>query len=211
MGLVRMDASHFLFLTYGFISISWVYASEDTHRKKALSSHFPDLHDRRGAACSVASGTRHVETSQTRPHQGTKKNTERMEPEAASFIGPVYTLDTNAIIYYLRDDPDVVPVLDDIVQRSMLLYVSPITETELFRFPRIDTTETERIENILRSTISIVIDSKIARMAGEIQWLYGLQTADGIIAATALFTGSTLLTRNIRDFHKIPQLKSMKI
>jgi predicted nucleic acid-binding protein len=31
--------------------------------------------------------------------------------------------------------------------------------------------------------------------------------ADAFIAATALFTGSTLLTSNVRDFKKIPSLK----
>ena len=34
----------------------------------------------------------------------------------------------------------------------------------------------------------------------------GLQTADGIIAATAVFTGTTLVTRNVRDFKKVPTL-----
>jgi predicted nucleic acid-binding protein len=34
---------------------------------------------------------------------------------------------------------------------------------------------------------------------------------DSTIAATAMFTGSTLLTRNTRDFEKVPQLSLLKI
>jgi len=36
---------------------------------------------------------------------------------------------------------------------------------------------------------------------------HGLKIADSAIAATALFTGSTLLTRNVKDFKRVPELK----
>jgi len=65
----------------------------------------------------------------------------------------MYTLDTNAIIYYLREDA----------------------------------------------------------IAGPLRRQYNIKTADGIVAATALFTGTTLITRNIRDFQKIPNLLLRKI
>jgi len=52
----------------------------------------------------------------------------------------------------------------------------------------------------------IPVDSRIARTAGWIRRAYRVNIADGVIAATALFTGTTLLTRNTRDFRKIPNL-----
>ena len=57
----------------------------------------------------------------------------------------------------------------------------------------------------------IPLDSRIARIAGSLRRQYNIKTADSIVAATALFTGTTLITRNIRDFQKIPNLLLRKI
>ena len=46
----------------------------------------------------------------------------------------MYTLDTNAILYYLKDDPDTVSSLTNIFTHEVPLYVSAITELELFAF-----------------------------------------------------------------------------
>ena len=50
------------------------------------------------------------------------------------------------------------------------------------------------------------MDSRIARLAGMIQKNHHLKIADGAIAATAIITGTRLLTRNIKDFKKVPDL-----
>ncbi|MEK7074866.1 MAG: type II toxin-antitoxin system VapC family toxin [Patescibacteria group bacterium] len=118
----------------------------------------------------------------------------------------MYTLDTNAIIYYLHDDFDAMAVMQDVLDKNTPVYISTITEIELFGFPRLNTTEVEQIERMIKTLSVIPVDSRIARLAGEIRKTYGLPIADSIIAATALFTGSTLLTRNIRDFKKIQGL-----
>ena len=77
---------------------------------------------------------------------------------------------------------------------------------ELFRFPELGDEEARRIDALLGTVSNISVDSRIARWAAEIGKLYGFETADSIIAATALFTGTTLFTRNIRDFKKVPAL-----
>lgn len=43
----------------------------------------------------------------------------------------MYTLDTNAIIYYLDEDPIVVPVLEPILAQDIAIFVSVVTELEL--------------------------------------------------------------------------------
>jgi predicted nucleic acid-binding protein len=48
----------------------------------------------------------------------------------------VYTLDTNAIIYYLDEDPAVVSVLDPLLAQDIALFVSAVTELELLSYPR---------------------------------------------------------------------------
>jgi len=123
----------------------------------------------------------------------------------------VYTLDTNAIVYYLNDDTDAVTVLRGVFAQNAPLYVSAVTELELFAFANLSRDEESLIEDLL-STISIIpLDSRIARLAALVRRHYRVKVPDSIIAATAMFTGSTLLTRNTRDFRKISNLTLRKI
>ena len=95
-------------------------------------------------------------------------------------------------------------LLDD---PHILVYVSTITEVELFGYPALSDTEATTINSLLQTVSVIPLESQIARAAGYIRRAYRLKTPDSVIAATALFTGSTLLTRNVRDFKKVPSLK----
>ncbi len=123
----------------------------------------------------------------------------------------MYTLDTNVIIYYLKDDAEAVRQLRDIFTHEAPLYVSAITEVELFGFPNLTTEEAERIEEILQTVAVLPVDSRMARIAGLLRRRHRLKISDSVIAATALFTGSTLLTRNIRDFRKVPGLTLRRV
>lgn len=118
----------------------------------------------------------------------------------------MYTLDTNAIIYFIKDDSSTVSTLNDIFSKYTSVYISSITEVELFSFPSITSQEGQRIEKFLSIVSIIPLNSQLARIAGAIRKTYHLKIADSIIAATAMFTGSTLVTRNVKDFNKIPNL-----
>ena len=122
-----------------------------------------------------------------------------------------YTLDTNAILYYLKDDSNAVSLLREMFGHDAPVYISTITELELFAFSNLTAQEHALIENIL-STLSVIpVDSHIARLAAFIRRQYRLKVPDSVIAATAMFTGSTLVTRNIRDFKKVATLSLLKI
>ncbi|MBI2624482.1 PIN domain-containing protein [Candidatus Parcubacteria bacterium] len=84
----------------------------------------------------------------------------------------MYTLDTNAIIYYLKDDSSAVATLREIFAEPITLYVSAITEVELFGFPNLTTSEATRIEEILQTVSVIALDSHVARIAGSLRRLY---------------------------------------
>ena len=122
-----------------------------------------------------------------------------------------YTLDTNAIVYYLKDDSNAVSLLREMFAHGAPVYISTITELELFAFSNLTVQEHALIEKIL-STLSVIpVDSHIARLAAFIRRQYRLKVPDSVIAATAMFTGSTLVTRNTRDFKKVATLSLLKI
>ncbi len=123
----------------------------------------------------------------------------------------MYTLDTNAIIYYVQGDTHALSVLEAIYADSVPVYISAITEAELFAFSHLSNREAEYIEQFLKTVSVISVDSQIARTAATVRRLYRLKMADSVVAATALFTGTQLVTRNTQDFKRIPQLLVKKI
>ncbi len=121
----------------------------------------------------------------------------------------MYTLDTNAIIYYLKDDANAVFLFRDIFNKNIPIYVSAITEVELFGFPGLNKYEAENIDLFLETVTIIPVDSRLARIAGSLRRSHKLKIPDSVIAATALLTGTTLITRNSHDFKHIPNLPIM--
>jgi predicted nucleic acid-binding protein len=119
----------------------------------------------------------------------------------------VYTFDTNAVIYLINDDERAAAILSDILaDPATPVYVSVITEGELFAFSRLTDSEITRIEDFLKLVTIIPIDSRVARLAGSLKARYRMELGDSLVAATTLLMRSTLLTRNVRDFKKIPHL-----
>jgi predicted nucleic acid-binding protein len=124
----------------------------------------------------------------------------------------MYTLDTNAVVYYLKDEPAVVAVLRPALTQDAPVFVSTITELELFSYSALTDDDAEKIEDILASSVVVPVDSRVARAAATLRRQRpGLKTPDSAIAATALLTHTTLLTRNARDFDSIPGLRMQEI
>ncbi len=123
----------------------------------------------------------------------------------------MFVLDTNTIIYYLKDEQSAVKVIDKIFAQNSIVYISVITELELLSFSNLTTNELNKIEEFLQIVAIIPLDSRLARMAANLRRLYKIKTVDSIIAATSLYTGSALVTRNIKDFQKIIGLKLIQI
>lgn len=120
------------------------------------------------------------------------------------------TLDTNVIIYYLKREAAVVSVLEPIFSDSYSVYppcIASVTELELFSSPTLTLADIAEIERLLKLVIVIPLDSSVARIAGRIRREWRLKTPDSIIAATALSTHSSLVTRNTRDFKKVSGLE----
>ncbi len=124
----------------------------------------------------------------------------------------MYTLDTNAIIYYSQGDPKATPIMRDVFERNAPIFVSTLTELELFSFSSISAQEENNIECFLNEIRIVPLTSGIARIAADLRRLYPRTKAfDSAIAATALFTNSALVTRNTKDFERIEGLKIIEI
>ncbi len=124
----------------------------------------------------------------------------------------MYTLDTNAIIYYLNGELSAARILEDVFGREEPTYVSAITELELFSHRLLTEDDSDTITRLLASTVIVPVDSQLARFAGFLRrQTPRLKAADSAIAATALLTHTTLITRNIRDFQQIDTLQLLEI
>ncbi|TSC67904.1 MAG: PilT protein domain protein [Parcubacteria group bacterium Gr01-1014_66] len=101
--------------------------------------------------------------------------------------------------------------MSKIFDSRVAIYVSTITEIEVLGFPQLTDEEKTEIEKMLKTMLIVPLDSQIANIAASIRRMYRLKTPDSAVAATALFTGTILLTRNIGDFKKITGLRVEEI
>jgi predicted nucleic acid-binding protein len=118
----------------------------------------------------------------------------------------VYTLDTNIIIYYFNGEAPILAFLREQTEQGAPLFISTVTEHELYSYPQLSPMEVARIDALLTTLTVIDVDSRIAQLSGQLRATYGIKALDSLIAATALMTGTTLATRNVRDFRRIPTL-----
>jgi predicted nucleic acid-binding protein len=124
----------------------------------------------------------------------------------------VYVLDTNAIIYYTDDEPAAVAALEPLFSANHPIYISTLTELELFSHASLTDEEEIRLEAFLEAVHILPLTSQIARIAGDLRRAHAaLKAFDSGIAATALFTHSQLITRNRRDFQDIDGLSLLSI
>ena len=111
--------------------------------------------------------------------------------------------DTNPLIYMLDGNKDIAQFLD-----NKQLYLSVITELELFGKKNLSDHENELLETLIGSCFVIDIGYDIKCIYKEIKQKYTLKLPDMIIAATALYLDLPLLTFD-NDFKEVENLKLM--
>ncbi|MEK7672889.1 MAG: PIN domain-containing protein [Patescibacteria group bacterium] len=122
------------------------------------------------------------------------------------------TIDTNILIAYLSGDEKVINFLNSWRNQGGFLYLPTIVESELLSF----TGWTEKEENLVKiflqeNFISISFDRRLAEIASQLRKTKKLKLPDAAIAATAIQTKTPLVTRNIKDFKNLNQLKLIEI
>jgi predicted nucleic acid-binding protein len=96
--------------------------------------------------------------------------------------------------------------------RGLPLLLSTVVETEVLSFPKFTPEELQLTLKFLEENfISIPFSREIARIAAKLRRDYRIKFPDAAIAATTIYTTTPLVTRNIKDFKKIPNLKILKI
>lgn len=112
-----------------------------------------------------------------------------------------YLLDTNVILLHLKEGFFHPVKIDDVFA------VSVITEAELFRLPGLGAKEIKAIDKFLGICTVLPLTSEIARRAADLGRTRKNKLPDLLIAATALEHNLVLVTKNTKDFHKIPGLE----
>jgi predicted nucleic acid-binding protein len=97
--------------------------------------------------------------------------------------------DTNPLIYLLDGNRDIARFLD-----NKQIYLSVITELELFGKPNLSFQDTEIIDILLSGCFVIDINQEIKHIYREIKKNYTIKLPDAIVAATAIYLDMPLLT-----------------
>ena len=117
------------------------------------------------------------------------------------------TLDTNIIIAYLKDE-QVVASFIDAAKKQGLLFLPAAVEGEFLSFSEWTPEQRRDMEKFLEENFLFVpLDRPLTRLAAQIRTKTKIAFADPTIAPTALFTNAQLLTRNVRDFKRVTNLR----
>ena len=109
--------------------------------------------------------------------------------------------DTNPLIYLLDGNKDIARLLN-----GKQIYLSVITELELFGKSNLSVHDSNIIEVLLDECFVVGINQEIKQIYREIKQKQTIKLPDAIIAATAIYLDIPLLTFD-KGFKNIPSLK----
>ena len=111
-----------------------------------------------------------------------------------------FLIDSDILIDFLRGLNKTRGFLFKLRKEGELL-ISVINVVEIYSGKEIKNTKKRKIiDQFLNGFKIIPLDENLGKLAGEIRLNYYLPFADAIVAATAIYTGSVLATRNIKHF-----------
>lgn len=120
-------------------------------------------------------------------------------------------LDTNIIIALFHGDVGVETAVKRWHTSATPIVTSTITLTELLAFPGITPTEELQLKSFLQTTRTVSFGWQVAELAGYIRRTYRSKIGDSLIVATAWHENSTLVTRNVRDFRRVKEIRVQTI
>ena len=116
-------------------------------------------------------------------------------------------IDTNIFVDHLRGHLPAIKFFNSLSKEENVIF-SIITEAELISGKDCENIKRKELTlQFLHRWNKIIISNQIAVLAGDIKRNFDLEMPDAIIAATARVNNADLLTKNIKDFKKVPYLK----
>ena len=117
-----------------------------------------------------------------------------------------YLLDSNFIINYFKGifEGDARQFSDSIINRTT--YISVITRIELLGWKSIIAKDEKLIKEFISDSTVFSLEESIIIRTISIRKSIKIKLPDAIIAATAIEHNMQLLTHNINDFKKVPDL-----
>lgn len=113
-------------------------------------------------------------------------------------------VDSDIFIDFLRGREQ---ALEYFEKNQTEILFSAVTEAELLSGKKCnDQKEKELVLHVLSRFKKIPVDNPLVQIGGDLRRVYGLELPDAIIAASAIMTNSTLVTRNLKDFKMIKEL-----
>ncbi len=95
-------------------------------------------------------------------------------------------------------------------EEKKYVFFSAITESELISGRSCeDDSVKAKVLQMLNNFNKIEVNNKVAMLAGDLSRKQNILIPDAIIAATALVNNADLLTKNLKDFARIKDLKSV--
>ena len=116
-------------------------------------------------------------------------------------------IDTNVLIDHLRGDPEATVILRDVEAGRVHASVSVITESELLSGRQFTPHHLRQIETLLALFPKVAVTSRVARLAAQFRRHYQIDLPDALIAATATIANATLVTRNLKHFRPVKELR----
>lgn len=119
----------------------------------------------------------------------------------------MFVLDTNILIYYAAGDKTIADFLLEKIEKQVPLIIPIVVVAEFLSFPALKPSEQKLFSKLLQQLQISPLSFEIAETAGSLRRKYKIMLPDAIVAATALHSNAILLTRNIKHFQKIKEIK----
>lgn len=129
-----------------------------------------------------------------------------MDKEVGPIVGRCI-IDTNILIYHLAG---VLTYQAEATLAGALesgSSISIITRIELLGWRNHSPDSLKAAEALLNSVSEIPLHEEIIRLCISLRQNYSIKLPDAIIAATARYANFPLMTRNMTDFERVPELK----
>jgi predicted nucleic acid-binding protein len=115
-------------------------------------------------------------------------------------------LDTNILIYYFNGELPVQAIVETIIAGEATGFYSPISWPELLCYPQLTDAEATQMRQFLRLLIQVELSEAVLDRSAIFRRDYRIPLPDAIIAACAVEQHCALVTRNVTDFRRVPDL-----